>query len=274
MAADWNKVDKIAEFLFGTLGPPPKVAVVLGSGLGDVGAGLANERSVSFGDIPDWPKSTVAGHSGVLRRGVMGGTEVVLQLGRIHLYEGYDPADVVLPVRALIAWGAKTVFLTNAAGGINEGYKAGSLMMIEDHINLTGRNPLIGPNDEARGPRFPDMTEIYDHRIRANALDAATRLGIQLHLGIYAGLTGPSYETPAEIGMLRKLGADAVGMSTVLEAIAAKHMGAQVAGISCITNQAATKGATLSHDEVRIFAARAATDMTRLIITMLGALGN
>jgi purine-nucleoside phosphorylase len=272
---NWKKVDDTAAFLANTLGPPPGVAIILGSGLGDVGAGLSGEKSVSFADIPGWPASTVVGHSGTLRRGLLGGAEVALQLGRIHLYEGYDPEDVVLPVRSLIRWGAGTIILTNAAGGINENYKAGSLMVVEDHLNLTGRNPLTGPNDDSRGPRFPDMSEIYDANLRANALDVASRLDLSLHLGVYAGLTGPSYETPAEIRMLRKLGADAVGMSTVLEAIAARHLGARVIGISCITNPAAgIKDATLSHDDVRMFAARAAANMTRLIIALLGRIGS
>lgn len=271
MTTEWDKVQETADFLNEQLGPPPDVWLVLGSGLGTVGSQLQGEKSVAFDAIPNWPESTVAGHRGIIRRGILGNMEVALQLGRIHLYEGHHPGEVVRAVRAGICWGAKTVIITNAAGGINEMFKAGDLMMIEDHINLTSNNPLIGPNNDEMGPRFPDMSEVYSREIRAIALDEATGLGLNLRTGVYAGVLGPSYETPAEIAMLRGYGADAVGMSTVLEAIAARHMGAQVAGISCITNPAASvKGPKLSHDEVQLFAAKAADDMTRLLSALLG----
>jgi len=274
MFEEWTKVDEVAGFLRKELGDPPQVHVVLGSGLGDAVAGMEDARSLEFADIPSWPESTVEGHAGELRRGRLAGTEVLLQMGRIHLYEGYSPSAVVRPVRAAIAWGAETVVLTNAAGGVNPALRAGDLMMLEDHLNLTGRTPLLGINDETRGPRFPDMTNIYDSGLRARALNAAAEMGIALRNGVYAGLLGPSYETPSEVKMLAALGADAVGMSTVLEAIAARHMGARLCGISCITNQAASAhGPKLTHDEVKVFAAKAADDMTRLIASVIGDTG-
>lgn len=271
----WNHVDETAKFLAQTLGPPPRVAIILGSGLSDVGAALSDARTVAFHEIPHWPPSTVAGHPGTLRCGHLADTPVALQLGRVHFYEGHSPADVVLPIRALVTWGVTNIILTNAAGGINEDHKPGSLMLIEDHLNLTGQNPLLGPNDDQRGPRFPDMSEIYDRALRDHAMAAAAQLNISLHVGVYAGLTGPSYETPAEIRMLRRLGADAVGMSTVLEAIAARHMGARVLGISSITNAAAGLAtAPLSHDDVQLFAARAAENLARLLAALLTRLGS
>jgi len=272
MYEEWNKVDDVSGFLRMRLGDAPEVLVVLGSGLGDALSDMEDARSVTFGEIPGWPESTVEGHAGELRRGRLAGTEVLLQMGRIHLYEGYSPAAVVRPVRAAITWGARTVVLTNAAGGINPSMRAGDLMVMEDHLNLTGRNPLIGLNDDSRGPRFPDMTNIYDQNLRALALHRASQMEIKLHTGVYAGLLGPSYETPAEVTMLRTLGADAVGMSTVLEAVAARHMGARLAGISCITNQAASaRGPKLTHDEVKVFAARAADNLTRLIVSLIAS---
>jgi purine-nucleoside phosphorylase len=192
---------------------------------------------------------------------------VLLQLGRVHLYEGYSPQEVVRPVRASIAWGARTLVLTNAAGGINPVLKPGSLMVIEDHLNLTGVNPLQGSNDEQRGPRFPDMGDAYSRTLRAHLVEEASRLEIPFRMGVYAGLMGPSYETPAEVKMLRTLGADAVGMSTVLEGIAAVHMGAAVAGISCISNMAATyDGVRLSHEDVTLSSALASENLMRLLV--------
>ena len=274
MKTDWKKVDDIARFLEERLGEPPQVHLVMGSGLSGAAGGLEDEREVSFEEIPGWPESTVEGHAGKLKRGRLAGVEVLVQLGRIHLYEGYTPEQVVLPVRAGISYGAETVILTNAAGGISDSFRPGDLMILEDHINLTGRNPLMGANEPTRGARFPDMTDIYTPKLRAHALEKAADLGITLHTGVYAGLTGPSYETPAEVRMLSRLGADAVGMSTVLEAIAARHLGARIAGISCITNVAAVvRGATLTHDEVKVFAARAADDMTRLVAALMCVVG-
>ncbi|MFO8073532.1 MAG: purine-nucleoside phosphorylase [Polyangia bacterium] len=273
MSEEWSKVDAIAEILAERLGDPPQVALVLGSGLGGAVASLDDSREISFGDVPSWPAPTVEGHDGRLVRGRIGRLEVLFQLGRVHMYEGYSPTAVVRPVRAAIGWGASTVILTNAAGAIGDAARPGDLMMLEDHINLTGRNPLRGPNDDRRGPRFVDMTDIYDSGLRALALDRAAELGIGLRTGVYAGMSGPSYETPAEVRMLATLGADAVGMSTVLEAIAARHLGARLAGVSCITNlAAATGGGPLSHEDVAEIGARATDDMSRLLIALLSAM--
>jgi len=269
---EWGGVDAIARFLRDRLGAPPEIAVVLGSGLGVAAAALDDARTVSFAEIPGWPRSTVEGHAGEMRRGVLMGVEVLFQLGRVHYYEGYAVDEVVRPVRAEIAWGARTVLLTNAAGGLNPAFKAGDLMAIEDHVNLTGQNPLRGPNDAARGPRFPDMTDAWDPKLLAALNDCAAEREIRLHGGVYVGLVGPSYETPAEVRMLRAMGADAVGMSTVLEAIAARHLGARIAGISCITNAAAVVGGPkLAHEDVQIAAARAADDLTRLLSAAMPA---
>ena len=269
---EWGEVDAIARFLADRLGAPPQVVIVLGSGLSVAAAALDDVRTVSFAEIPGWPRSTVEGHAGEMRRGVLMGVEVLFQLGRAHYYEGYSPEEVVRPLRAEISWGARTALLTNAAGGLNPAFKAGELMAIEDHVNLTGQNPLRGGNDAARGPRFPDMTDAWDPRLRATLLDCAAQREIPLRSGVYVGLVGPSYETPAEVRMLRAMGADAVGMSTVLEAIAARHLGARIAGISCITNAAAIQGGPkLSHGDVQIAAARAADDLTRLLCAALPA---
>jgi len=270
---EWNEVDAIARFLRDRLGEPPEIVAVLGSGLGVAAAALEDARTVSFAEVPGWPRSTVEGHAGEMRRGVLMGVEVLLQLGRVHYYEGYAPAEVVRPLRAEIAWGARTVLLTNAAGGLNPAFKAGDLMAIEDHINLTGQSPLRGPNDALRGPRFPDMTDAWDPRLRATLMHCAAERQIPLRSGVYVGLVGPSYETPAEVQTYRAMGADAVGMSTVLEAIAARHLGARLVGLSCITNAAAVKGGPkLSHDDVQIAAARAADDLTRLLGAALPAI--
>ena len=263
---EWAEVDAIARFLRDRLGDPPEIAIVLGSGLSVAAAALEEARSAAFAEIPGWPRSTVEGHAGEMRRGRLAGVEVLFQLGRVHYYEGYAPEEVVRPVRAEVTWGAKVVILTNAAGGVNVAFRAGELMAIEDHLNLTGLNPLRGANDAARGARFPDMTDAWDPRLRALLMHVAAERGITLRSGVYAGLVGPSYETPAEVRMLASLGADAVGMSTVLEAIAARHLGARLAGISCITNAAAIKGGPkLTHDDVQLAAARAADDLTRLL---------
>ena len=270
MNEEWNTIDQSARFLKERLGASPEVHLVLGSGLGGVADGLEDSRAVRFDEVPGWTNSTVDGHAGELRRGRIAGVEVLLQMGRIHLYEGHTAAQVVRPVRVGIAYGAKTLILTNAAGGINETLRSGELMMIEDHINLTGVNPLTGPNNDSRGERFPDMTNVYSSKLRAMALDRATDIGITLRSGVYAGVNGPSYETPSEVRMMAAMGVDAVGMSTVLEAIAARHMGASVCGISCITNQAASsRGAPLRHDEVKVFAAKASDDLIRLLAAIL-----
>jgi purine-nucleoside phosphorylase len=217
----------------------PKVAVVLGSGLGAFAGELSGGAVVPYSSIPHWPQSTAVGHAGKLVFGCLGELPVVVMAGRAHLYEGYTPRQVVFGVRVLAQLGVRVFVFTNAAGGINPSYGRGGLVLVSDHINLQGSNPLTGPNDEALGPRFPDMSEAYSADLRRLAKDTAGELGITLAEGVYAALPGPSYETPAEIRYLRAIGADLVGMSTVPEVIAANHMGARVLAISCVTNMAA-----------------------------------
>jgi purine-nucleoside phosphorylase len=230
---------------------PPRTAIVLGSGLGEVAGRLRDPVSIEYESLPHWPRATVAGHEGRLVIGRLAGTSVAALAGRTHLYEGRPPSDVVFGTRVMARLGVRAIVLTNAAGGINGSFEAGSLMIIDDHIGLLVANPLIGANDDRLGPRFPDMTEVYSPRLRSIAHDAAREIGVTVHRGIYAAVPGPSYETPAEIRYLRLIGADAVGMSTVPEAIAARHMGLEVLGVSCITNMAAgVLPHPLSHTEV------------------------
>ncbi len=217
----------------------PRVAVVLGSGLGAFADTLENPSTIPYADIPGWPKSTAIGHAGKLVAGIAGGVPVAVLAGRAHLYEGYTARDAAFGIRALDALGVETVILTNAAGGVNKEYKPGDLILIADHINLLGQNPLTGPNDESVGPRFPDMSEAYSKPLREKAREVGRQMGLDLREGVYAALPGPSYETPAEIRYLRAIGADLVGMSTVPETIAANHAGMRVLGISCVTNHAA-----------------------------------
>ena len=217
----------------------PKVAVVLGSGLGAFAEELTDAVSIAYSEIPGWPRSTAAGHAGELIFGKLGSLDAAVMAGRSHLYEGYSPEQVTLGVRVLGRLGVKTLVFTNAAGGINLSYSQGGLVLISDHINLQGSNPLVGANDESLGPRFPDMTYAYTPECRAIAKSVAKDLGIDLKEGVYAAMLGPSYETPAEIRFLRTIGADLVGMSTVPEVIVANHMGLRVLAISCVTNMAA-----------------------------------
>lgn len=231
--------------------PRAEIAVVLGSGLGALADMMKDTVVLPYAEIPHFPQPTVLGHSGKLISGLVGGKRVYAFSGRFHYYEGHDPQTVILPMRVLQQLGCQTVILTNAAGGVNMDFHAGELMLITDHINLTGYNPLRGANDERWGARFPDMTYTYDPALRDLALCVANELGITLQQGVYCGLCGPSFETPAEIRMLRLLGADAVGMSTVPEAIAARQMGMRLLAISCITNMAAgVLPQPLSHEEV------------------------
>jgi purine-nucleoside phosphorylase len=228
----------------------PAIGVVLGSGLGAFADALEDAVAVPFGEIPHFPSSTVVGHGGSLVVGRSRGVPVAVMKGRVHFYEGYALEQVVFPVRVLGRLGVSTLVLTNAAGAINPAFAPGDLMVIEDHINLLG-NPLLGPNEEALGPRFPDMSEVYDRGLRDVTEAACRAASVRCHRAVYVSLTGPSYETPAEIRMFRTMGADAVGMSTVPEAIAARHMGMRVLGLSCLTNMAA--GVTdrkLDHREV------------------------
>jgi purine-nucleoside phosphorylase len=249
----FEQVSEATDFLrkIAELKEPPDVAVVLGSGLGDFASGLQSSRKILYTDIPHWPDSGVIGHEGALVIGKSAERRVAALAGRAHFYEGYDLRTVTFATRAIAMLGVKTIILTNAAGGINTSFRQGALMVIDDHINLLGGNPLIGPNDDRFGTRFPDMTTVYSARLRHLADEAGAALGMTLSHGVYVGLQGPSYETPAEIRYLRTIGADAVGMSTVPEAIVARHMGLEVLGISCISNMAAgVLPQPLNHEEV------------------------
>jgi len=256
----------------------PTVAVVLGSGLGAFADRLHEPEVISYGDIPHFPSVGVKGHAGRLVIGGLGpnGPRVAAMAGRVHLYEGHSPGHVVHPVRTLWRWGVRGLMLTNAAGGINAELSPGDLMLIVDHINLSGKNPLIGPADPRLGPRFPDMSTAYDPELCDALRDAAKARGVTLREGVYTGLAGPSYETPAEIRMLAILGGDAVGMSTVVEVIAARHAGMRVCGVSCITNLAAGLSAEpLDHAEVEATAGAARSDFIALLeegLTRIGKL--
>lgn len=244
----------------------PEVALVLGSGLGDYADGIRVECEVDYADIAGFPVSTVPGHAGKFIFGYVGDVKVVCMKGRVHYYEGYPISDVVLPCRLMKLMGAKVLFLTNASGGINPEFSAGDFMMITDHVSLFSPNPLVGPNIEELGTRFPDMSHVYDPSLQEIIRSSAKELGIRLQEGVYAQLTGPSFESPAEIRMLGRLGVDAVGMSTVVEAIAANHMGMKICGISCVCNLAAGIQKTeLTHDEVQAAAAEAAPKFKALI---------
>ncbi len=241
-AADWLGARECAGI---------ETAIVLGSGLGDFADALQDATAVAYGEIPHWPASAVIGHAGKLVAGHSGARRILALAGRVHYYEGHDLRTVSFPARVLGQLGIKQLILTNAAGGINTTFDRGALMIIDDHINLLGSNPLVGPNDERFGPRFPDMTHVYSPRLRAIADAAADAVRVPVVHGVYVAVHGPSYETPAEIRAFRTMGADAVGMSTVPEAIVARHMGIEVLGISCITNMAAgVLPQPLHHDEV------------------------
>lgn len=244
-------IQEAAAYILDKSGTKPEVGLILGSGLGVLADHIENPVTIDYRDIPHFPQSTVEGHAGELVLGTVGGRQVVLMKGRFHMYEGYGPEITAFPVRVMKAMGAEKLLVTNAAGGVNTSFKPGDLMLISDHLNLTGQSPLTGANDNALGPRFPDMSEAYSRRIRTLAREIAEEQQIPLQEGVYAGMIGPAYETPAEIRMLRTLGADAVGMSTVSEVIVARHAGMEVLGISCISNMASgILDQPLSHDEV------------------------
>src|SRR5271154_1155169 len=248
---EFAHADRAAKYILSKTKLRPGIALVLGSGLGAFADELDGATRIPYEKIPGFPRSTAVGHAGRLVIGKAGGIVVAAMQGRVHSYEGYSPKEVVFPMRVFGRLGIRSAILTNAAGGINTEFKQGALVVIRDHINLQGANPLIGPNDERFGPRFPDMTQAYWRPYREIALAEAKRLGIEAHEGVYAALSGPSYETPAEIRYLRIIGADLVGMSTVPEAIAANHMGIRVLGISCVTNMAAgILDRPLDHSEV------------------------
>ena len=243
--------DTAAQFILSRTSLRPKIGLVLGSGLGAFADALTDAVRVPYSDIPNFPQSTAIGHAGRMVVGNAGQVSVAAMQGRVHLYEGYSSQEVTLPIRVFGRMGIRAVILTNAAGGIDRGYSQGALVLIRDHINLQGSNPLVGPNDDRFGLRFPDMTHAYAKEYRALAREEAAKLNIDLHEGVYAALLGPSYETPAEIEYLHRIGSDLVGMSTVAEVIAARHMGIKVLAISCVTNMAAgILDQPLSHVEV------------------------
>ncbi len=246
-----EEIESAASSLKGQLSGQPRIGIVLGSGLGGLTEILENPQAIPTSTLPHYPPSTVEGHEGTFLLGQIAGVEVLLLKGRIHAYEGYDLSQVVLPIRLMALCGIETLILTNAAGGLNPAFSPGEIMLIEDHLNLHHASPLFGPNVEAWGPRFPDMTGVYDQDLRSAAEAVAKETNYVLHRGVYASCPGPQYETPAEIKMLRVLGADAVGMSTVPEAIVARHMGVRVLGFSLISNLAAGISPTpLNHEEV------------------------
>lgn len=252
----------------------PKVAIVLGSGLGNYADNIRVEAELDYHEIEGFPVSTVPGHAGKFIFGYVADVPVVCMKGRVHYYEGYPISDVVLPVRLMKLMGAKILFLTNASGGINPSFSAGDFMMLRDHISLWAPNPLIGANIDELGVRFPDMSHVYDPKLQEILRETAAECGIRLQEGVYAQLTGPSFESPAEIQLLHRLGVDAVGMSTVVEAIAANHMGMKICCISCVSNLAA--GMTdnpLTHEEVQEAANVAAPKFTRLVSTAVAKFG-
>lgn len=247
-----KRIDESAKYIKTKTNLTPDFGVVLGSGLGDFVERLTDKIEINYDQIPGFKKTSVIGHAGKLAIGKIGTKTVAVMQGRIHAYEGHSTDEVTFPVRVLGRLGVKTLILTNAAGGINKSYHAGQLILIKDHINMTGNNPLVGPNIEELGTRFPDMTYAWEPSLRDAAIKASKNMGYELIEGVYAGVLGPTYETPAEVNMLRVLGADVVGMSTVYENIAAVHMGMKVCGISCVTNMAAGIEKTkLKHEDIK-----------------------
>ncbi len=261
-----DKMNEVQQLIESRTQVKPTIGLILGSGLGVLADEISDAVRIPYEEIPHFPVSTVEGHQGQLVIGQLNGKHVVAMQGRFHFYEGYSLEQVTFPIRMMKAMGVQTLIITNASGGINMDYQPGDLMMIKDHINLTGRNPLIGPNEDAFGVRFPDMSTAYDPDYRELAHKVAKQNGIDVQDGVYVGLTGPTYETPAEIRMLRILGADAVGMSTVPEVIVARHAGIRVLGISCISNMAAgILPQPLSHAEVMETAEKVKTTFLRLM---------
>ena len=262
--------ESAAAFLLSQTSMRPKIGLVLGSGLGAFADDLTEATRIPYAQIPSFPRSTAVGHAGQMVIGKAGGIAVAAMQGRVHLYEGYAAVKVAFPTRVLGRMGIRALILTNAAGGINTQFKQGALVVISDHINLQGQNPLVGANDERFGARFPDMTQVYSKPYREIALQAARKLGKTVHQGVYAGLLGPSYETPAEIRYLRTIGADLVGMSTIPEAIAARHMGIKILAISCVTNMAAgILDQPLNHEEVLETGRRVQGDFVALLNAVL-----
>lgn len=263
-------IEEAAAYIRSKGGVQPEIGLILGSGLGVLADLLEDTVSIPYSDIPHFPVSTVEGHEGELLLGTIQDRPVVLMKGRFHMYEGYGPELTAFPVRVMKQLGVGSLLVTNAAGGINTSFEPGDLMLITDHLNMTGSNPLVGSNDSALGVRFPDMSEAYSRRLRKLALETAESQGITLQQGVYAGLLGPTYETPAEIFMLRTLGAQAVGMSTVSEVIVARHSGLEVLGISCISNMAAgILDQPLSHDEVMETAEKVREKFLSLVMAVI-----
>ena len=247
----YERAEHAARTIRARLNVEPRIAIVLGSGLGGFADDFEDPVRIPYHEIPGFPRSTVEGHAGRLVGGKVESVPVLAMQGRMHYYEGYSLEEVTFPIRTFKLLGIKTLVLTNAAGGINVQLTQGALMVLSDHVNLMGDNPLRGPNDDRFGPRFPDMSAVYSHELQELVIDEAKAIGVEVRRGIYGALSGPSYETPAEIHLLRNLGADAVGMSTVPEAIVARHMGLEVLGISCITNMAAgISDEPINHEEV------------------------
>jgi purine-nucleoside phosphorylase len=270
MTDQFALADAAAQFILARIPLRPKIALVLGSGLGAFADSLTDATRVPYSEIPTFPRSTAIGHAGQMVLGSAGNVPVAVMQGRAHLYEGYSPQEVTFPMRVFGRMGITAVILTNAAGGINLSYSQGALVLLRDHINLQGTNPLIGANDDRFGVRFPDMTRAYSPEYREIVREEAAKLGIPLHEGVYAGLLGPSYETPAEIEYLRRIGADLVGMSTVAEVIAARHMQMKVLAISCVTNMAAgILDQPLSHAEVMETGERVKTIFESLLRAVL-----
>lgn len=267
----YEKIVSCTEAVRKKTGFQPHSALVLGSGLGEFARLAEIDEVVEYREIPGFPVSTVPGHQGRFLFGTLAGEPIVIMQGRVHFYEGYPMADVVLPIRVMKLLGAQRLFLTNAAGGVNPAFSAGDLMLLTGHISSLVPSPLIGPNLEELGPRFPDMTSVYSPELCRRALDAAAELGVTLRQGVYLQTTGPNYETPAEIRMYSSWGVDAVGMSTACEAMAARHMGMEICGVSCITNMAAGLGnRELSHQEVQETAAKAADVFQKLLVKLIG----
>jgi purine-nucleoside phosphorylase len=270
MSDQFTLADSAAKLILSRTALRPQIALVLGSGLGGFADSLTDAVRVPYAEIPALPRSTAIGHAGQMVMGNAGGVPVAAMQGRVHLYEGYSPQEITFPIRVFSRMGIRAVILTNAAGGINLSYSQGALVLIRDHINLQGANPLVGPNDERFGVRFPDMTHAYAKSYREFARTEFAKHGLTLHEGVYAGLLGPSFETPAEIEYLRRMGADLVGMSTVAEVIAARHMGIKVLAISCVTNMAAgILDQSLSHAEVMETGERVKTTFEALLRAIL-----
>jgi purine-nucleoside phosphorylase len=266
----FHQADSAAQFLISKTPLRPKVGIVLGSGLGGFADELSESVRIPYSQIPSFPHSTAIGHAGHMVIGNADAIPIAAMQGRVHLYEGYTPQQVAFPIRVFGRMGIRAVILTNAAGGINLAYKQGALVVISDHINLQGHNPLVGENDECFGIRYPDMTMAYWEPYRKFAREEAQKLGIEIHQGVYAGMLGPSFETPAEIGFLRTIGADVVGMSTISEVIAARHMGMRILAVSCVTNMAAgILDQILTHEEVLETGERVKGAFTALVRAVL-----